>query len=307
MKYQIKPALTIMFAMALSFASCSGDSGNGPDDSVINIAAISGITVPVAGAAPVTAITETDQYTGTVAWSGTPVTFAGSTVYTATITLTAKSGYTLNGVDENFFTVTGATTVSNSADSGVITASFPETGILLSVGDSFGGGIVAYILQSGDPGYVEGEQHGLIVATADRSGVCWISGGSTQTTSLSEWTGTAIGTGSANTDKIIADAEAAGNYTPGSYAAGLARANDDGGYTDWYLPSKDELNKLYLNREAIGGFSSIDFYWSSSQSDYTNSGPVYIYAWAQSLINDGYQYAVGSKNATYLVRPVRSF
>lgn len=213
MKYKIKPAVTIMFAIALSFASCFGDSGNGTD------------------------------------------------------------------------------------------------GEAVSIGDSFGGGIVAYILQSGDPGYVEGEQHGLIATTADKhTGICWISGGLTQTTSLSEWTGTELGAGSANTDKIIADAETAGNNTPESYAAGLARAIEDGGYTDWYLPSKDELNKLYLNREAIGGFSNIDFYWSSSQSDYTNSGPVYKYAWAQSFSsNPGYQYAVGSKNATYSVRPVRSF
>jgi hypothetical protein len=51
--------------------------------------------------------------------------FAASTVYTATITLTAKTGYTLQGVAANYFTVAGATSVSNSANSGVITASFP--------------------------------------------------------------------------------------------------------------------------------------------------------------------------------------
>jgi hypothetical protein len=48
-------------------------------------------------------------------------------VYTATITLTAKTGYTLTGVTANFFTVAGATSVSNSADSGVVTAVFPAT------------------------------------------------------------------------------------------------------------------------------------------------------------------------------------
>ncbi|MGI6299754.1 MAG: hypothetical protein ACOX52_01640 [Verrucomicrobiota bacterium] len=45
----------------------------------------------------------------------------------ATITLTAKAGYTLTGVSENFFTVEGADTVSNAANSGVITAVFPAT------------------------------------------------------------------------------------------------------------------------------------------------------------------------------------
>ena len=94
----------------------------------ISIAAISGVTPPVAGAAPVTAITETDQYTGKVTWlpavSGT---FAYNTVYTATITLTPKAGYTLSDVAANFFTVAGATTVSNAASSGIVTAVFPST------------------------------------------------------------------------------------------------------------------------------------------------------------------------------------
>ena len=97
---------------------------------VINIAAIPGVTAPVAGATPVTAITETAQYTGAVTWSGNPVTFAYNTTYTATITLTAKPGFTLTGVGANFFTVVGATTVSNPANSGVITATFPATGVI---------------------------------------------------------------------------------------------------------------------------------------------------------------------------------
>lgn len=94
---------------------------------VIDIAAIPGVTVPVLGETPVTVITETTQYTGTVSWSPADTTFAGSTVYTATITLTAKTGYTLTGVSADFFTVAGATSVTNDADSGVVTAVFPET------------------------------------------------------------------------------------------------------------------------------------------------------------------------------------
>jgi len=94
---------------------------------IINIAAIQGVTAPATGGTPSTTITETAQYTGTVTWNGTPSTFAASTQYTATITLTAKSGYTLQGVAANFFTVAGATSVSNSANSGVITAVFPAT------------------------------------------------------------------------------------------------------------------------------------------------------------------------------------
>lgn len=90
-------------------------------------AAIVGVTAPVTGASPVTAITAATDYTGTVTWAPVDDPFVISTVYTATITLTATSGYTLTGVPANFFTVAGATTVTNSADSGVITAVFPAT------------------------------------------------------------------------------------------------------------------------------------------------------------------------------------
>jgi hypothetical protein len=99
---------------------------NPPAPTVINIAAIQGVTAPATGGTPVTAITETTQYTGTIAWNGNPSAFAASTVYTATVTLAAKSGYTLQGITSNFFTVAGAT-ATNAANSGVITAVFPPT------------------------------------------------------------------------------------------------------------------------------------------------------------------------------------
>ncbi|TFH07918.1 MAG: LytR family transcriptional regulator, partial [Candidatus Atribacteria bacterium] len=94
---------------------------------VIDIAAVPGVTAPVLGASPVAAITETAQYTGAVVWAPTDDPFLGAQVYTATITLTAKAGYTLPGVAEDFFTVAGVTTDTNPASSGVITAVFPAT------------------------------------------------------------------------------------------------------------------------------------------------------------------------------------
>jgi hypothetical protein len=99
----------------------------GPAPITISSAAIEGVTAPVTGATPVTTVTPGTGYTGTVAWSGSPTSFAAVTTYTATITLTASAGYTLNGVSADFFTVAGATSVANSANSGVITAVFPAT------------------------------------------------------------------------------------------------------------------------------------------------------------------------------------
>jgi hypothetical protein len=104
-----------------------------PMDTVINIAAIAGVTVPVAGGTPVSAITETAQYTGTVIWSGNPAVFGASTIYTATITLTPKTGFTLTGVTPNFFTVAGTSAAANAADSGVITAAFPSTAVTINI------------------------------------------------------------------------------------------------------------------------------------------------------------------------------
>ena len=91
--------------------------------------AIVGISAPTAGEKPVYNI-KGEQFTGTITWTPDLIDskFGPQTVYTATITLTPKVGYTLSGVAANFFTVEGATSVSNAANSGVVTATFPQTG-----------------------------------------------------------------------------------------------------------------------------------------------------------------------------------
>jgi len=98
-----------------------------PSDTIVTNLAISGVTAPATGASPVTSV-DSAQYSGSVAWSPAVTgTFNGATAYTATITLTAKAGYTLVGVAANSFTVAGANSVGNAADSGVVTAVFPAT------------------------------------------------------------------------------------------------------------------------------------------------------------------------------------
>ncbi|MHB1484822.1 MAG: hypothetical protein ACYCYI_09185 [Saccharofermentanales bacterium] len=128
----------------------------------------------------------------------------------------------------------------------------------LYIGDTYGGGIVAYIFEVGDPGYIDGEQHGIIAATNDQSAKIIWSGSEFKKTYMH--TLIKIGNGSENTDKIILTIGEGNNY-----AAGLARAYEGGGFTDWYLPSKDELNILYLNKEVIGGFGDF-LYWSSTET-----------------------------------------
>ena len=85
------------------------------------------VTAPVNSAVPQSDFSNQGQYTGTITWSGSPTTFAPSTVYTATITLSETSNYTFVGVGENTFSHVGATTVENSVDSNVVSLTFPAT------------------------------------------------------------------------------------------------------------------------------------------------------------------------------------
>jgi len=104
-------------------------------------------------------------------------------------------------------------------------------------------------------------------------------------------TGMAIGTGKRNTALIV---QSIGSNAPAANAC--AELNIEG-ITDWFLPSKDELNELYKQKD-ICGISS-DTYWSSSQYD---SNPTY--AWDQKFNNgttDGYKINYCS------VRAVRTF
>jgi len=156
----------------------------------------------------------------------------------------------------------------------------------LSIGKPYAGGIIFYIDETGE--------HGLIAAPSDQgtTGIQWYNGSNVETGA----TGTSIGTGQANTSAIVAVQGA------GSYAAKVCDDLVLGGYSDWFLPSRDELNLMYTNLEVngLGGFGSFS-YWSSSEYDST-------YAWKQSF-GFGYQNCqnYGNKFYTYYVRAVRAF
>ena len=123
--YSITTGVSCSTGLATPIFRISGGGSSGSSIRTLS-PTISGVTIPAQGETPVSTLSETTQYSATIAWTGSPSVFAASTEYTATITLTAKSGYTLSGVTANYFTVAGATS-TNLVDSGIITAVFPAT------------------------------------------------------------------------------------------------------------------------------------------------------------------------------------
>lgn len=157
----------------------------------------------------------------------------------------------------------------------------------LAVGQSYQGGIIAYIFVSGDSGYIAGQTHGLIATTSNQStGAQWGCSG----TSISG-TSTSLGSGQTNTTAIVNGCSSSTN------AAAICNNLTSGGYTDWYLPSSEELNKLYINRNLIGNFSNVN-YWSSSQASSTTASIINFSTGASST---------STKTNSRYVRAIRKF
>jgi hypothetical protein len=165
----------------------------------------------------------------------------------------------------------------------------------LAIGDYYQGGVVAQLYTSGF-GYVSGEVHGIIAAKNDQGVIRWYNG-SNDLVGVSD---TSIGAGLTNTNAIIAKQGAVTT----SYAAGLARAYNGGGYADWFLPSMGELNILYVNSVAIGNIHSNYDYWSSNESSQNSYEPA-IYAAGQQF-GSGNSYVYWKYN-TLAVRAMRYF
>ncbi len=159
------------------------------------------------------------------------------------------------------------------------------------IGESYGGGIVFYVYDNG--------MHGLIATTADCSlGVRWYAGTNTYTMTT---TG-GVGSGKSNTSIIIANQGYGDGDANGTYAARICNEFEitvfGVTYGDWYLPSKYELNLLYLEQSAVGGFANANYWSSSEANDY--------YAWRQNF-GDGSQTSALKSNATSYIRAIRAF
>lgn len=204
-----------------------------------------------------------------------------------------RKGISKNGLE----TLNAAESIDNngaigSGKSASIYGEIKPTSFILKIGDAYQGGKVVYILGVGEVGYDPYKQHGLIAAVSDQStGAQWGCSGT-----IIGGTSSAIGTGRANTKAIL----------NGCSDLGIAaRICDDysitvngNTYSDWYLPSYEELNLMYSNRLAIGGFAAA-YYWSSSESDG-------LYA-CRKLFSYGNRYCNRPKTDALYVRAIRSF
>jgi hypothetical protein len=167
----------------------------------------------------------------------------------------------------------------------------------LTIGQTYQGGLLVYVYQSGDPGYVAGENHGLIAAPSDQStSIRWYNGSFVATGA----TTTTLGAGKTNTNLIVS---IQGN---GTYAAKLCSDLVLGGYSDWYLPSNKDLEKMYwnLHKAGLGSFVADDFnpsyiYWSSTE---WHEGMAYGFSFANA---GGYAFA-NSNTTKELYRRVRA-
>ena len=157
-----------------------------------------------------------------------------------------------------------------------------------AIGDNYQGGIIFYL---------NGNGGGLLVAPTDQSSGEWGCYG----TAIPGADGIAIGAGAQNTIDIEAGCTTTG------IAADICANLTLGGYNDWFLPSKDELNEMYVNKAAInttaianGGSAFVNFnwYWSSTEDDNVN-------AWKQDF-GGGY-WVLNGKNNSGSVRAVRAF
>ncbi len=90
---------------------------------------------PVKKAMPQTTI-DTEEYSAVITWSpDAGEKFDYKTVYTATVTITPKANYTVNGIAENGYVFENAQSVQNTANSAAVTVTYPATGGRSSGGD----------------------------------------------------------------------------------------------------------------------------------------------------------------------------
>ena len=305
--------MVIALALALAFTACGGDDGGDPGGTPVTFDTSTPPSANGSATATTTEITFTlseaiagltaDDITlsgvagvtkGTLSGAG-PTYTLGISGFTAggelTVTIT-KTGYTISGSQTVTIFYYSGPHVHQFVTGQYLCTECNNPGALGDTGP--GGGKIFYVSTAGftmtDDGstayYLEAAPANMATTLAWASTAYYIT----------DITGTAdgIGTGRKNTAVILAtDANAP--------AAKACNDYNVGGKNDWFLPSRDELNQLNVNRNHVGNMEASN-YWSSSQYDDNDVDA----AWTHDF-NNGNQYAFGKNSNSVLVRAVRAF
>ena len=283
-------------------------------------AAVTPATVP--GAPTIGAVAVASSTSVTVNCT-TPASNGGATIttYTATAVGDATKTGTLTSATCGLITVTGLTTntaytftvtATNAAGTSAASAASAAVTPVLScaeggaceVGNTGpGGGKVFYVAESNftSTGSTCNTTCRYLEAAPTSGTNAWTDAvyrwsGNTTVQIGARAAGTAIGTGYENTLAIVGQDSGGGTADRAATKARAYRGPNN--LSDWFLPSKDELNRLYSQKATVGVFVE-NFFWSSSESSAD-------LAWVQIFFN-GSQSDGGFKVSTFYVRPVRAF
>jgi len=161
-------------------------------------------------------------------------------------------------------------------------------GVTYTIGMLFGGGVIFYILQLGDIGFDTNVQHGLIASLKDQSPNVWGLKSDYDPLTVGA-SGSAIGTGKTNSALMsLSSSKGHAIQTINNYVID--------NYSDWYLPSLNEMLQMYAHRNVLGYPTNV--YWSSTESGWDKAYVVNL--------NDGGN-GTYLKNNTYHLRAIRSF
>jgi hypothetical protein len=317
----VAPSTTVAVVPTVSLAATFIDSGTFPKAAVVT-SNVAGTVYFIEGASPVSTVSDITsaryyRWTSGVVTANTPTSIAldvdvlTNGYYQVFV---ASNQGVLSAPAVNKVTIS----ISRVSDVAALTCATGGTCVVGETGP--GGGIVFYVSATNftstgsDCGtackYLEAAPANWLAGTTGDPLRSWATNvNSNQTTAVSGADGTAIGSGYQNSRDIVAQT---GNVAASS-AAVLAREYGGGSKSDWFLPSKDELNELckYARTQTTGDTAAIcddtgtlrvgflpSAYWSSSESR-TNL------AWAQ-IFNFGAQ-GDDYKDVTLYVRPVRAF
>jgi hypothetical protein len=179
-----------------------------------------------------------------------------------------------------------------------------DDGSCIGKGDTYQGGVIFYL---------DGIGGGLIAAPSDQASYPSNQAefGEWCNSSYSLYTDLAIGTGAQNTIDILSWCTVQAALNSGifqaerdGYAAVLCANLTIEGYDDWFLPSRDELEQMWYQRNNIGGFTNGGAYCSSSCSSVgTINWPGTV--WAVYFAGNGTVTEI--YNGNFNVRAIRAF